>query len=994
MIKSCLHPCLVVIIFCSVIFSSKAANDPPFYSREAEQWADSIIKNLSPNERIAQLMMVAAWSNKDAFHEMDIRWQIEKYGIGGLIFFQGGPVREAILTNKYQSISKVPLLIGMDAEWGLAMRLDSTIRFPRQMTMAAIQDENDVYKMGDEIAKNCKRLGIHVNFAPDADINNNPANPIIGSRSFGDDRENVARKSVSYMKALQDNNILATGKHFPGHGNADTDSHLMLPTILQDTTEMDSIELYPFKKLISSGIGGIMVAHLHIPSLDTALNMSSSLSYSIVTDLLKKKLGFNGIIFTDALNMKAVSTSYSPGVVDKLALLAGNDVLLYSENVPKAIEQIHYAVENCEITQEEIDARVKKVLMVKYWCGLNKPQFVDTTNIYNDLNNPTGRLLHRKLYEKAITLLVNKDSLLPFRSKDSLRIASVVIGDKLNNTFQEQLRLYGNIDFFSENKDASVSVYNALFNFLSNYDYIILSLHGTTMKAQTGFGIPEAANVFIDSVMLTYKTVFADFGNAYTLTKFKHLKSAQAIILAYEDFYLTHSIAAQIIMGGMSAAGKIPVESVIDFPRNTGVRTLEPIRLQYTIPEAAGMSNTQLTMIDSVVQNAIENKAMPGCQVLVARNGKVVYHKAFGTHLYDLCDTVKITDLYDIASITKITATALGAMRLYDRKKINLTNNVAKYLSKSKNTNKKNILLREMLAHQAGFQSWIPFYKETIDESGLKNSLYTNFPMKEFNVHVADSLYLLKSYTDTMMNRIYHSPLGVKGKFIYSDLGPILMKEIIEEITDEPLDKFIDENFYKPLKLSRTTFNPRNKFSFNEIVPTENDTVFRRQLIHGYVHDPAAAMFGGVLGNAGVFSNANDLAVIMQMLLNKGTYAGQRFIKSSTIDLFTEQQFPGNRRGLLFDKPERDSTKLSPCAPQASLMTFGHQGFTGTCAWADPKYNLIYIFLSNRINPDVSNDKFLKMNVRTTIQEIIYKSILEENNAHHGDTEGTEKHRE
>ena len=974
--KLLLHIAMVIGLLCIGFSKLYALTDPPFFSKEAEHWADSILNKLNREERIAQLIMVAAWSNKDEYHIQDIRRQIEKYGIGGLIFFQGGPIREALLTNNYQSISKVPLLIGMDAEWGLAMRLDSTIRYPRQMTLSAIQSDSIVYLMGKEIAKNCKRLGIHINFAPDADINNNPSNPIIGSRSFGDDRELVSKKSIDYMRALQDNHILSTGKHFPGHGNVDSDSHFTLPTILQDKLELDSIELYPFKKLINEGLSGMMVAHLNVPSLDTIPNIPSTLSSSIVTNLLKEKLGFKGLIFTDALNMKAVSSSFSPGVVDKMALIAGNDILLYCENVPKAIEEIHYAVENCEITQEEIDARVRKLLMAKFWCGLNQNQFIDTTNIINDLNDPAGRLLNRRAYEEAITVLVNKDSLIPFRSKKPLRIASVVIGDKMNNTFQQQLKLYGNIDLFSEEKDAPVSVFDALFNFLSNYDYVILSLHGTSMKAQTGYGIPEAANHFIDSVLLKYKTVFADFGNVYTLSRFDHLKSAQALILSYEDFPLTHSITAQIIMGGLNSKGRLPVSSTMDFPKKSGVNTSGPIRLQYTIPEAAGMSSFLLNKIDSVVSNAIREKATPGCQVLVARNGKVVYQKAFGKFSYDSVDSVQITDLYDIASVTKIMATALATMSLYEQKKINLDNYISKYLPNLKRSNKSALTIKEILSHQAGLKPWIPFYKETITNTVLSQKLYSETPDAQHNLLVAECVYLLNSYSDTIKNIICSSPVSEKGKYVYSDFGPILMKDIVEEITKQPLDKYIDDNYFKELRLSRTTFNPLTKFSKNEIVPTENDTVFRRQLIQGYVHDPAAAMLGGVSGNAGVFSNANDLAVIMQMLLNKGEYGGHHFFKSSTVELFTQKQFPQNRRGLLFDKPETDPTKSSPCCSKASPLTFGHQGFTGTCAWADPEYGLIYIFLSNRINPDVSNDKLIKLNVRTEIQDIIYQAMM------------------
>jgi len=967
---------VTVIIFFTDVLKLYAANDPPFVSVEAGLWADSVMKNLNRDERIAQLIMIAAFSNKDAVHVADLTHQIKRYGVGGLIFFQGGPVREALLTNYYQSISKVPLFIGMDAEWGLAMRLDSTIRYPRQMTTSAIQNDSIIYQMGNEIAKNCKRLGIHMNFAPDADINNNPFNPIIGSRSFGDDRETVSTKSIAYMKALQDNHIIATGKHFPGHGNADSDSHLTLPTIMQDTTEMDSVELYPFRKLIDAGLTGMMVAHLNVPSLDTTPEMPSTLSTSIVTGLLKEKLGFKGLIFTDALNMKAVSAKYNPGILDKMALLAGNDVLLLSESVGKAILEIHYAVENCEITQEEIDARVKKLLMAKYWCGLNQKQFIDTTNLYNDLNNGEGRLLQRKMYEKSVTVLVNKDSLLPFRSKEPYRIASVVIGDKLKNPFQQQLRMYGHVDIYTEDKDAPISVYDALFKFLNNYDYVIVSLHGTTMKAQTGYGIPEAARWFIDTVLQSYKTVFVNFGNAYTLTRFEKLKSAKAIVLAYEDFSMTHSIAAQVIMGGLSSSGKLPISAVNDFPKSSGVFTPKPLRLEYTIPEAAGMSSLVLNRIDSLVNYAIGEKAMPGCQVLVARNGKVVYQKAFGNQTYETNDTVRNTDLYDIASITKITSTALASMLLYEKKKINLSNPLSKYLSKARSTNKSDLTIKEILSHQAGLKPWIPFYKETINENGLLPELYSDTASDKYSLHVADCLFLKKSYADTIHNRIYNSPVEEKGRYVYSDLGPILMKDVIEKVAGEPVDKYVDENFYKPLRLTRTAFNPFYKYRTNEIVPTENDTIFRRQLLRGFVHDPAAAMLGGVSGNSGVFSDANDLAVIMQMLLNKGTYGGRQFFKPSTIELFTQKQFPDNRRGLLFDKPETNPAKQSPCCAKASPLTFGHQGFTGTCAWADPEYGLIYIFLSNRIHPDVSNDKMIKMNVRTRIQEIIYESLV------------------
>ncbi len=970
---------LLVMVFTSFCKTNYAQTLPPFITPEAELWADSVMKTLTPDERISQLIMVAAWSNKDSVHIKEIRKLIQDWGIGGLCFFQGGPVREALLTNDYQALSKVPLMIGMDAEWGLAMRLDSTVRFPRQMTLAAIKDTGLIYEMGKEIARESKLMGIHVNFAPDADVNNNPLNPVIGSRSFGDNPVDVTEKSLLYMRGMQDQNVLATGKHFPGHGNADTDSHFSLPLILQNRAALDSVELYPFRRLIDAGIGSMMVAHLNVPALDTTPGLPSTLSSSIVTGLLKNEMGFKGLIFTDALNMKGVSSLYKPGEVDKLALLSGNDMLLYTEDVHKAVDEIHLAVQNCEITQEEVDERTKKVLMVKYWTGLNKFQPLDTTDLYNKINSPEALLLQRKIYNQTVTVLANEDSLIPFHTKDTLRIASVVIGDKKDNTFQQQLKMYANVECFAEDKDAPLSMYTALFSYLANYDYIILSLHGTTMKAATNFGIPTIVSRFVDSVLMTYKTVFVDFGNSYTLSRFQNLKKAKAVVLGYEDFYLTHQIVAQSIFGGITSTGKLPVNVLPEFSRYQGLNTTAPIRFEYSLPEAAGMSSQKLTAIDSIVNGAISLGAFPGCQVLVARKGKVIYNKAFGTKTYGSTDTVTTTDLYDIASITKIAGTALATMKLYDMKKLNLNHPLSKYYSKLKSTNKKALLVKEILAHQAGLTSWIPFYKQSMKDSVYLDGIYNKFKTDHYSIRVADSLYMNQNYTDSILKWIYTSPVTATGKYVYSDLGPILMKLTTEKITGQPFDQFLYRNFYKPLGLSSLTFKPRDNYNLKTIVPTEDDKVFRKQLIRGDVHDPAAAMMGGVSGNAGLFGTANDLAVIMQLLLNKGSYGGVTYLNPATVDLFTKQQFPhnNNRRGLLFDKPEPDPQKNSPCAKEASLSTFGHQGFTGTCAWADPENELIYIFLSNRVNPDAGNDKMMKLNVRTNIQSAIYQSIIE-----------------
>jgi len=970
---------VVFLIYFSLLSERVLAqsSQPVFYSPQAEHWADSLMKTMTSDQRIGQLFMVAAWSNKDSSHVKSIDSLITDCGIGGIIFFQGGPIREALLTNHYQQISKIPLLIGIDGEWGLAMRLDSTIRFPRQMTLSAMNDDYLITEMGNEIARQCKRIGIHTNFSPDADINNNILNPVIGSRSFGDDREMVTKNSLLYMNSLQKNHILATGKHFPGHGNTDSDSHLTLPTVRTDSAAMDTVELYPFKKLIQAGVGGMMVAHLNVPALDTVPNEPSTLSKKIVTGILKNKLGFNGLVFTDALNMKGVSTCFMPGVLDKMALLSGNDVLLYSEDVRKGLEQIHLAVVNGEFTQQEIDQRVKKILMLKYWVGLKYYYPIDTTNLYADLNTPHAEFLQQKLYEKAITVLLNKDSVIPFHFGDSLKIASVVVGDKKMNSFQKQLLDYYPVDLFSLENHPSSNEFHLIETHLQNYDLIILSLHNTTMKAEKNFGMSEHERQFVEDVMSKHRCVFVDFGNAYTLSEFKNLEKSKVVVMAYEDMPVMQELAAQLLFGGLQSNGILPVNSQSSFEKYSGLNTSSPTRFKYTFPEGAGMDDRVLSRIDSIATNAIVQKAIPGCEVLVAKDQKVVYYKVFGHPTYDDTTAVTKEDLYDIASVTKVAGTALATMKLYDQGKIDLDKPLSKYLPKLKKSNKKSLIIRDVLAHQAGLQSWIPFWKQTVSSTGkLNTKIYHTSPSADYSIRVADSIYMKNTYRDSIFKWILNSPVGEKGKYFYSDLGPILMKMVIEKITGKTLDQYLEENFYKPMGLQRITFQPRKKFELKEIIPTEDDKEFRKQLVHGDVHDPAAAMMGGVSGNAGLFANANDLAVVMQMLLNKGSYGGKQYIQSGTVDIFTLQQFKGNRRGLFFDKPDPDSTKSSPTCKSASLLSFGHQGFTGTCAWVDPEYHLVYIFLSNRVNPDATNEKLVKLNVRTEIQQVIYDSFL------------------
>lgn len=946
------------------------------YVKKRDKWVDSIFNKLTEEQRIAQLFMVAAYSNRDDKHKEEIKTLIREYGIGGLIFFQGSPTKQAQLTNEYQALSKVPLFIAIDGEWGLAMRLDSTIAYPRQIALGAITDTKLITEMGKDIARQCKRLGIHINFAPDADVNVNPNNPVINDRSFGEDKLNVSLKALAYMEGMQSEGVMACAKHFPGHGDTDSDSHLTLPVIKHDRERLDAVELYPFKVLINNGVQSVMAAHIHVPSLDSTPNLAGSLSPRITTDLLKKELGFQGMVFSDALNMKGVSGFFKPGEVDLKAFQAGNDVLLFAEDVPRGIQLFTEALRDTVITREDVYKSVKKILTAKFEAGLNKYRPVELRGLTADLNQPASLWLRQRLFEEAMTLVKNKNSLIPFQKLDSLTFASVSIGAKAQTPFQEMLGNYAPIEHFHIRKDASAEEFAQLQKMLATYKVVIIGVHDMNRQSSKNFGVTDAALNFINAVSQKSKTATVVFGNPYSL---KFFEKADWLLMAYEEQAAAQQAAAQVLFGGIAAKGQLPVTASAQYAAGVGLSTPAPARLKYSYPEDAGISSKYLAAIDSIVLASIADKAMPGCQVLVAKDGRVIYKKAFGTFTYDKATPVKTTDLYDIASITKIAATTLSLMRLYDDRRFQLNRLLSDYLPGLDSSELKSLVMKDILLHQAGLKSWIPFYQSTLVDSVYKK--YYAFEKKDsYVIEVAKNFYMRKDAVDSLYKQIYRSKLNAKKDYLYSDLGFYLFRLIVEKLTGEKFEQFTDEMFYKPLGLSTMTFNPLEKFSVDRIVPTEDDKTFRKQLLQGYVHDPGAAMLGGVSGHAGLFSDANDLAIIMQMLLNRGEYAGVRYFTPTTVSLFTRKQEDKNRRGLGFDKPEIDLYKPRSTANDASPRTFGHSGFTGTCVWADPDYNLIYVFLSNRVNPSADNQKLIKNNVRTQIHQAIYDAMKKSGN--------------
>jgi beta-glucosidase-like glycosyl hydrolase/CubicO group peptidase (beta-lactamase class C family) len=953
-------------------------NIKPGFLNADTRWVDSLMQTMSLEEKIGQLFMVAAYSNRDSSHVQEIEKLIKEYHIGGLIFFQGGPVRQAMLTNQYQASSRIPLMIGIDGEWGLAMRLDSTVKFPKQMTLGALGNDTLVYFMGLEIGRQCNRMGIHINFAPDVDVNSNPENPVINFRSFGSDKFNVARKSLAYMLGLQDRFVLANAKHFPGHGDAASDSHHTTPVINRSRKGLDSLELYPFKFLINSGVASVMVAHLHVPSIEKDERIPMTLSHKAVTGMLQNEMGFEGLVFTDALNMKGVAGLYAPGEVDLKALQAGNDVLLFSEDVPKAVSLIKKAILEKKINPVEIDRKCRKILLAKKWAGLDKYKPIEINHLVEDLHSTYAQTLRRRLYAESITLLENKKNLIPLKRLDTLDIAVVVIGDTLHNTFQNSISRYTSITEYAIPAKPTGADFGRFWEKVNTkkHDLFIVGLHATTNAPEKQFGISQEAVALISELQLKHKTIVAHFGNAYGLKHFPGASLLDGLLMCYENTSEGQDLAGQLIFGGIGAEGYLPVDAGKYFKRGSGMCSEGGIRFEYTTPESIGIKSEYLAKIDSIAINGIREKAYPGCQIFVSKRGKVFYYKTFGYHTYDSVRPVKQDDIYDLASVTKIISTVSVLMHLTDQGKFSLDKTLGDYLPDLLDSSEySKINIRRMLAHEAGLVPWIPFYTSTLKKGIPDANIYRKTPSDSFPYRVAENMYIIKTYKDSILKQIRNTPLRNQRNYLYSDVGYYMLQEIILRTTGKSLDHLTDSLFYRPLGATTLGYNPLLRFSKDRIPPQEDDKIFRKQLIHGDVHDQGAAMLGGVGGHAGVFGSGNDLAKMMQMLMQYGEYADQHFLNRSTVLDFARCQFcPGNRRGAGFDRPVMVDG-LGPTCNCVSAESFGHTGFTGITAWADPGEDVIYLFLSNRSYPIADNNKILKMGLRTEIQQVIYDAI-------------------
>jgi beta-N-acetylhexosaminidase len=945
------------------------------------RWVDSVYNQMSLDQRIGQLFMIRAHSNLGPDHIAKVKREIQDYHVGGLCFFQGTPEKQLSLTNEYQELAQLPLMISMDAEWGLGMRFPkSTINFPRQLSLGAIRDNSLIYEMGAEIARQLKRLGVHVSFSPVLDINNNPNNPVINTRSFGEDRYNVTVKGYQYMRGLQDNGIMASAKHFPGHGDTDVDSHYDLPVIGHDRARLDSLELYPFRALSRYGIGSTMAAHLQVTTLEGRENRPSSLSRPIVNDLLRKEIGFTGLVFTDALDMKGVTKHYGDGEVEAEALAAGSDILLIPENVPNAVRAIKQYLEDGRYTEQALEASVRRVLLSKYRLGLTKKVAkLDPNNLRKELNSDRAKALKQRLYEHAMTLVRDSEKLVPLSVPERGRTIALHVGNKTTTPFAQRLNDYGNIKHLSTGYKLTSMEQQRIVDQIGEEDQVIVALYSDGSRFIEKVAIGYETLSLLRAIDAKADLIVSVFGNAYSLSA---LDGVGTVLMAYSSDAVAQDAAAQALFGANKISGRLPVTASPSAPFNAGIETTAAFRMGYAPPESVGIDGKKLAQqADELAREAIIRRAAPGMVVLVARNGKIVFEKSYGHHTYAKRRKVHTSDIYDLASLTKVTATTLSIMKLVDEGTLNLDVPISTYLPELAGTEVEFLTLRPMLAHRAGLRSWIPFYVGTLAPGGAarpSSQYYRSRKEGDYVIPVTENLYMHRSYVDSIWQKLYHNELPNKGQYRYSDLGFYLMAKLIDQVSGLTVDEFASRYFYRPMGLKSLTYRPLRKFSKSRIPPTEKDDYFRNQTIHGTVHDMGAAMLGGVSGHAGLFGSARDVATVFQMLLQEGNYGGHQYLKPETVRLFTQRYTGETRRGLGFDMKQLNEDRRMNLSPRASERAFGHLGFTGTAVWADPVEDLVFVVLSNRTYPSMNNNLFGRLDTRLRLHTAAYDAIIPE----------------
>ena len=915
-------------------------------------WAETTLNRLTLEEKVSQLVFVwteGSYMSKDsrAWEELE-RLTLERK-LGGFIFSIGDVYEYAVQINKLQALSDVPLMIAADFEYGAGMRIRRSTTFPRAMAVGATRNPDFSYRMGKAIAKEARAVGVHQNYAPVVDVNNNPMNPVINTRAFGDDVKLVTEMALAFIKGTQEEREIATVKHFPGHGDTNIDTHLDLPVLTLSKTRFEKFELPPFKEAFEAGVMSVMVAHISATAFDSVEGIPATVSPAISTELLKNTMGFQGLIVTDAMGMKGVSTKYQIGEAAVLALKAGTDLVLMPPDVDIAADAIVAAVRRGEISESRIDESVRKILRAKRWLGLDQNRFVDVEKVFEVVNSREHKLLAKEIARKSITVLGNKKGLLPLAGFRGMKILDLVAADDEDPSNGRQfhgelVQRLGEVDFaLVDPRSDSLDYASALEKSLQA-DLVVAQLHFYTRSGQmTGF-VPDKIAALLNEIIRRGKPIVGiSFGNPYIVTDFRAI---DVYVCAYSGTPVVIEATAEVLFGEQPAEGKLPITIPGVFKSGDG-EELAKTALSIGYPREAGFDPKELSKVDEVINRAIKDSAFPGAQLLVAKDGMIAYKKAYGFFDYGIYSKpVDNGTLYDLASVTKVMATTNAVMKLIDENRMSLDDRVVKYIPEFGQNGKEKVTLYNLLVHNSGLPAWRRFYEFCQDPQCVLDSVYATGLM----YRTGDST-------------------------IYSDLGLITMGKVIEKVARTTLDRYVDSVFFRPLGMVNTLYNPPGLL-LPRIAPTEVDSFWQKTLlpVKGRVHDENAATLGGVSGHAGLFSTSSDLAIMVQMLLNGGVYEGKRYLKEETVRRFIARQPGSGSRAIGWDTR---SEGRSFSGSLTSMNTFLHTGFTGTSVVCDPDKKVIVILLTNRVYPTRNNTKIFL--VRPEVHDAVLRAIVEKN---------------
>ena len=952
-------------IFCCgllILLTSLAATAQP----GKHKWVDSVFQTMNENEKIGQLFFPRFSSHSDEDLIRDLAKKAESGEMGGVVFTTGTALKQARITNRLQAEAPIPLLVSQDGSSGLGLMVDSALTYPLPIAQGAIADDSMVYRIARDIGKQMKSLGIHMSLSPNATpVHSATSDP---DNFFGENPASVTRRSLLHMQGLHDAGILSCAKYFPLKSIEVIDpkgkTHIKL--------FHDTIVSQPYQVLFRNGLDAVIpdATDLHLFFEQKKSDLKKKLSDASFRhfdsgDLLHQPLGYQGIVMIDLRSLAHTSEKFGPGDAGLFAFQAGADIIILDDDPDAAVRKIKKLLHAEKQYAGHLDERVKKILGLKYDAGLFRKTIINVAGLHAGLNTPQSRILRRRAFNESVTIIRDQPKALPVTVLEGKIFTCVIAGD----SSQRADIYYRNVKKYVPANRVIIGegITNAD---LSRSDVILVALFPkTTKKAlQNVMGV-------LQELAPHQQVIIADFG----CKVFSPYASGFAtVITGYTDDQDIVGIMPQVIFGGIPATGKLPA-TYAGILSGSEITTEDLNRLAYSFPEDAGVDGETLRRIDKIANEAISSGSTPGCYVLVARNGKVIYDNAFGHLTYEQKNPVTDETIYDLASLTKVSATLQAVMFMQERGLIDIYKKLSVYLPELRGTNKKDITIIDVLTHQSGLTPFVPLWPLTLEGPALKPIYYNSQQNVSYPLQIAPTLFGSTILKDSVWSWITFSDMLKKPPrtpypYRYSDLGFMMFKQLAERSLNQPMEDFLQQNFYEPLGAYTLGYTPLDRFPSDVIAPTELDTLFRGGLLIGTVHDERAAMLGGVSGHAGLFGTANDLSKLGQMLLQEGQYGGMQYYKPETVNLFTAKQFESSRRGLGWDKPVQGEWN-SPTSRFASPATFGHTGFTGTCLWVDPEFDVVYIFLSNRVFPDRS-DKLIQTNIRSRIQDVIYEAIF------------------